>query len=149
MKETILLYHFSDPERLSRVKQALLPLGMRLKAVKKEEYLQPIGYLAGVKEIEPVEEQYGGEEFEKEMMVMAGLSSARVDAVILGLRKAGAGRVDYKAVLTPTNQYWDSLHLYREISREHAAMSQPESGRRAEQASGEENGEPGTTAKTI
>ena len=56
MKETILLYHFSDPERLSRVKRALLPLGMRLKAVKKEEYLQPIGYLAGVKEIEPVEE---------------------------------------------------------------------------------------------
>ena len=39
MKETILLYHFSDPERLSRVKRALLPLGMRLEAGKNGEYL--------------------------------------------------------------------------------------------------------------
>lgn len=123
MKETVLLYHFADQERLRKVKTALLPMGMRLKAVKKEEYLQPVGYLAGVKGIEPSDAVYDGGEFEQEMMVMAGLSSARVDAVILALRKSGAGRVDYKAVLTPTNQLWDSVTLYEEISREHEVMS--------------------------
>lgn len=124
MKETILLYHFTDEERLGKVKRALLPMGIRLKAVKREEYLQPLGCLAGVKEIEPTEGVYDGEDFEQEMMVMAGLSSQRVDAVILALRKSGAGRVDYKAVLTPTNQFWDSVKLYGEIRQEHEAMSQ-------------------------
>lgn len=122
MKETILLYHFADEDRFAKVKRALLPLGMRLKAVKKEEYLLPVGYLAGAKDVEASDKVYDGEDFEKEMMVMAGLTSSRVDAVILALRKAGAGRVDYKAVLTPTNQFWDSIKLYGELQREHEAM---------------------------
>lgn len=49
MKETVLLYNFRDSERLGQVKRALLPLGLRLKLVKKEEYLHPLGYLAGEK----------------------------------------------------------------------------------------------------
>lgn len=106
-----------------KVKRALFPLGMRLRAVKPEEYLQPLGYLAGVKGMEASGDVYEGEDFDKEMMVMAGLTSKQVDAVILALRKAGAGRIDYKAVLTATNQHWDSLTLYREISREHTAMT--------------------------
>ena len=126
MKETILLYHFTDEERLSKVKRALIPLGIRLKAVKKEDYLQPVGYLAGVKEIGPKDSVYEGGDFESEMMLMAGLSSSRVDAVILALRKAGAGRVEYKAVLTPTNQFWDSVTLYEEIRKEHEIMSRKE-----------------------
>ena len=44
---------------------------MKLRAVKKEEYLEPVGYLAGVKEITSCGEIYDGEDFEKEMMVMA------------------------------------------------------------------------------
>lgn len=123
MKETILLYHFTDEERLRKVKRALLPMGIRLKAVRREEYLHPLGYLAGVKEIGPAEAVYGGGDFEQEMMVMAGLTSQRVDAVILALRKSGVGRVNYKAVLTPANQFWDSVKLYGEISQEHEAMS--------------------------
>ena len=63
------------------------------------------------------------EELEKEMMVMAGLSSGRIDAVLMALRRSKSGRIDYKAVLTPTNSQWNSLTLYRELSREHAAMS--------------------------
>ena len=123
MKETILLYHIADQDRLHAIQRALLPLGMRIRMVQKEEYLQPVGFLAGVKEIQPGKEQYEGEELEKEMMVMAGLSSGRIDAVLMALRRSKSGRIDYKAVLTPTNSQWDSLTLYRELSREHAAMS--------------------------
>ena len=123
MKETVLLYGFTDQERLSKVKRALLPLGMRIKCVASEEYLNPVGHMAGIKEIEPAEEVYGGPEFEKEMMVMAGRASGRVDAVIYALRKGGVGRVDYKAVLTPVNQFWGAVKLYEEIAREHEAMN--------------------------
>ena len=50
MKETVLLYGFKDQERLKKVKRALLPLGLRMRTVGPEEYFQPVGYLAGVKE---------------------------------------------------------------------------------------------------
>ena len=123
MKETVLLYGFTDQERLSRVKRALLPLGMRMRCIAPGEYLNPVGHMAGIKEIEPAKEVYEGPEFEREMMVMAGLASGRVDAVIYALRKGGVGRVDYKAVLTPVNQFWDAIKLYEEIAREHEAMN--------------------------
>lgn len=53
MKETVLLYGFKDQERLKKVKRALLPLGLRMRTVGPEEYFQPVGYLAGVKEVPP------------------------------------------------------------------------------------------------
>jgi len=39
------------------------------------------------------------------------------------MRKNGA-IVPLKAMLTPTNQNWTVTELFREISREHAAMTQ-------------------------
>ena len=42
MKETILLYHIADQDRLHAIQRALLPLGMRIRMVQKEEYLQPV-----------------------------------------------------------------------------------------------------------
>ena len=52
-------------------------------------------------------------------MLMVGFTSARVDTLLSALRKNGAGRINYKAVLTETNKSWDSVHLFQEIKREH------------------------------
>ena len=132
MKQTVLLYNFTDPNRLAKVQQALLPLGFRLRIVRKEDYKKPVGALAGVKgmEDEAAAEPSGGEgarggeiDFSDEMAVMAGVTSAQVDAFIRALRRNGGGRIDYKAVLTPYNKNWDSVRLYREIRREHESMS--------------------------
>lgn len=123
MKPTVLLYNFTDPERKMKIQQALMPLGFRLKAVKKEEYGLPVGILAGVKELEN-EKPEGSEnmDFSDEMAVMAGFTSAQIDAFIYSLRKKGVGRIDYKAVLTKHNMKWNSVKLYQEIKREHEAM---------------------------
>lgn len=131
MREIVLLYGFHDKDRLLKVKKALLLLGIRLKEVEAADYSQAVGYMAGVKEIPKAEKEYEGEAFEKELMVMAGLSSGKVDDVLRALRKSGAGPIHYKAVLTPTNQFWDGVKLYGEIAREHEAMS----GRKAPAAS--------------
>ncbi len=122
MKETILLFHFSDREKRNKVARALFPLKLKIKEVEKKDYLQPIGYLAGNKEIASVGEEYSGEELEGEMLVMAGLSSVRIDMVLKAIRKSGAGSIPYKASLTPTNQYWNAVQLFQEIQEEHEKM---------------------------
>ena len=158
MKPTVLLYNFTDSKRKMKVQQALMPLGFRLRAVKKEEYGLPVGVLAGVKgldedvlkearqAIETGEETQKEEsaqkladgrlqrevpendssrkmDFSDEMAIMAGFSSAQIDAFIYALRKKGVGRIDYKAVLTPYNMKWDSVQLYEEIKKEHEMMT--------------------------
>ena len=42
---------------------------------------------------------------------MAGLYVRTGGPGDLGAQKAGAGRIDYKAVLTPTNQNWNALEI--------------------------------------
>lgn len=147
MKETVLLYNFTDKGRAMKVKQALLPLGFRLKVVDPKDYLKPVGMLAGVKGMEETgqgtEERFAGSGatdtvvagtddseandgigFSDEMILMAGFTSAQIDALIKALRRRGVGKIDYKAVLTETNKDWNSFQLYEEIKKEHEAMSQ-------------------------
>ena len=102
--------------------RALLPLHIKIREVAQKDYLQPVGYLAGNKEILTVEEDYTGEELEGEMILMAGLSGSQVDAVLKAIRKSGIGPIPYKAVLTPANQEWDVLKLFQEIRAEHEQM---------------------------
>ena len=125
---------------------ALLPLRVRVRAVEPADYAQPIGYLAGVKGIGPVEvenakpsksrESQGWEEdcgedtagrekakLPAEFLVMAGLTGSRVDQVLSAIRRSGVGPIPYKAILTATNQDWDAYSLLAELMREHEQMS--------------------------
>ena len=122
MRETVLLYNFNG-ERKKQLTKALLPLGFRLKAVAKEDYLKPVGFLAGLKDMEDNGSVYEGEEFQDEMMLMAGFTSVRIDTLIGALRKNGVGRINYKAVLTETNKNWDSASLFQELKKEHEYMT--------------------------
>lgn len=122
MKELVLLYHMTDTFRRARVQNALLSIGIPCKVVEKKDYLKPIGMLVGEKMPFVVVREYEGEELADTMLVLAGLSSARVDQVLKVFREFGVGSIPYKAVLTDTNQYWTSLMLFEELKREHQAM---------------------------
>ncbi len=119
MKPKVLLFNFNDRERSIKTTAALMPLGLRIIKIKKEDYLQPIGYLAGKEDIEPRDEIYTGEELDDEMLVMVNLSGKQIDGLIMGLKKTGVGRINYKAVLTETNQHWTTRELYDELKEEH------------------------------
>ena len=106
MKQTILLINFQDQQKLRKLKMALLPFKIRLKTVETQDYSQPIGYLAGVKEVSQV------------MLILAGITGNLFDQVLYTLRKAGTP-VDYKAVLTEHNQNWNCMQLYKELEKEH------------------------------
>lgn len=122
MRETVLLYNFDDV-RLPKVKRALLPLKICVKTVDKKDFSQPIGYLVGMKDIEPVEEQYNDNGFTDEMLLMSGFTSAKIDALIKALHKNGVGRIDLKAVVTPTNKDWNSIELYKAVKADHEEMN--------------------------
>lgn len=122
MRETVLLYNF-DGDRLPKVKRALLPLKFFIKTVSKEDFSQPIGVLAGIKGIEPVEGKYDGDGFDDEMIVMGGFTSAKIDALVRALNKNGIGKIDLKAVITPTNVNWNSVELYKAVKADHDEMN--------------------------
>lgn len=122
MNEIALFYNFSE-ERMRKAKFALLPLKIRTKSVDKSEYGQPLGFLAGIKGIEPSNDECNEPCFEEEMIVMHNFSSKTVDGLIRALNKCGVGRVPLKAVITQTNKDWNSIQLYNAVKADYEEMS--------------------------
>lgn len=125
MKETILLFHAPEKEALLKIEMALFPLHIRLKKVALEDYSQPLGVLAGIKDAHPAKEAWTGEDLPDTMFVFAFFDDNRLNMALNALRKSGAGPFPYKAVLTPTNQFWTAQECFAEIKQEHEAMSTP------------------------
>lgn len=123
MREIALFYNFSD-ERLRKAKFALMPQKFSVIGVKKEDFCQPIGYLAGIKDICAKDEKYSGDGFSDEMIVMHNFTSQKIDVLIRALNKHGIGRVPLKAVVTPTNKNWDSIKLYEAVKADYEEMNQ-------------------------
>ena len=115
----VFLYNLS-PDKLRKVRVALLRLGIRGRTVAYAEYGHPIGYLAGAEGFEPSGE-YTGEDFTAEMMVMSGLSSRQFSALLDTLR-ASRAVVQLKAVVTESNAVWNSFELYKALREEHDTM---------------------------
>ena len=122
MKETILLFHVPDKDTLLKIEMALFPLHVRLRRVAKEDYNQPLGALAGIKDIPKLSESYEGEELDDTLFVFAFFTDARLNHALAALRKSGAGPFPYKAILTPTNQTWNAMQCFREIKEEREAI---------------------------
>lgn len=118
----VLLYNLDGSERARKIKFVLIRMGVRIKNVKQEDYLKPIGALAGITGIESGDSVYDGPGFTEEMLVMKGFSDSQIDEMILRFRKEKLEKVDLKAVLTETNKTWDSITLYENLREEHEQM---------------------------
>lgn len=126
MKATVLLINFKDKQKQQTIQRALLPLGIKMKVITQEEFGQPIGYLAGMEKIAPVQMTEEKTELEKEILVFAAIDGDLLQYILQILRKVGAP-VDYKAVLTEHNLTWNCVQLYRELELEHLAYMQSRS----------------------
>lgn len=122
MKETILLFNAPDKEKLLKIEMALFPLRLRLKRIQKEDYNQPLGFLAGMKDIVPAEGTFSGDELPGTMFVFCFLSDSRLNQALAALRRCGAGSFPYKAILTPTNSTWTAPDCFAELKKEHEAL---------------------------
>ncbi len=124
MKETVLLFNIQDQGRVRTLKKILMLMKVRVKIVDKKDYLQSVGYLAGIKELNVEGDVYEGDELEEEMMLMSGFSSNQIDYLLAGMRKERLSKINYKAVLTPMNASWTVLQLYEELKKEHESITQ-------------------------
>ena len=121
VRGSVLLYNFTDKERADKVKFIFVLMGIKIRSVRKEDYLQPVGALSGVADISRTDAVYDGEGFDGEMLVICGLTDPQMDQMLAYFRREGI-RIPLKAALTPTNMHWNSLELHDELVREHEAV---------------------------
>lgn len=122
MKKQILLYNIKDKKRAIDIRRVLMPLKIRIKQVAKNDFGQPIGYLADVDGFEACEDSSEDFSFGDEMMIMVGLTSFEIDQVIKGFHTRRIAGIPLKAILTDENQKWNSKKLYENLREEHAKM---------------------------
>lgn len=122
MKETILLFNAPEKDQLLKIEMALFPLHVKIKKIKPENYNQPLGVLAGIKDMKPAEGSYSGPELSDTMFIFCFFKEPLLSQAITALRRCGAGPFPYKAILTPTNSSWTAAECLSEIRKEHEAM---------------------------
>lgn len=122
---TLLMYNLEN-KKGNKIKLISLSMKIKIRTVKPEEYLQPLGAVAG---LAPGNDSiYQGEGFNDEMLVMANFTGPMVNIFLQEMRRQQIKPVALKAMLTPTNAKWDSITLHNEIKKEHEVMTAQMSG---------------------
>ena len=110
---TILIYNCSG-EPFSKLKQIFAMLRLRMRMVEPSRYHIPLGELAQGKG-EPGEE---AEPLPEPMLVFCYMPQALLNQVLEVIRVAKLPPISLKAVLTETNQDWNTRQLYEELLKE-------------------------------
>lgn len=116
-------------EELEKVKKAAASQKIRVENVPTMLYKQTIGTLSQGRidclveavQVNREEEIFTGEPPKEQMLVFCDMESAQLDKQLAALRRVMV-QVDYKAVMTPTNENWNVLRLYAELEREKRSM---------------------------
>ena len=129
MKQLILSYNL-PAKHLAKLRMAAMKLGVPVRPVEKREYLQSLGSFTGL--LGTFESVYDGENFPEPMLVLCGFSQPMVNTFLTLLKATRLPPVPLKAVLTETNQGWNSLELHDELKQEHEAMTAGKSAHESE-----------------
>lgn len=122
MKSVILCYNLEGTEKGKKLASIFSLLGCSVRHVQKQEFLKPVGALAGVCEDDTPGLPYLGNGFSEEMLVLHMAGEEILDIALQMMRKEQAV-VALKAILTPYNMQWSSIALHEEILQEHKMMT--------------------------
>lgn len=122
MNRIILAYNFS-PARLQALKMIAMLVKAQCKPVAREDMLQPVGYLAGIKTAAPVADKFTGTDNTEEMLFLCGFDRPALDKLLTAIRKSPLKQVDLKAMLTAHNMTWSGIQLMKELTEEHNYMT--------------------------
>lgn len=128
--EMVIYYSPQKTKEAVKLKGVLIQMGVRIRNVTQEQAYEKVGFLAGLDGFEEGQNTQGdgAQEMKQELLIMKNFTGQRMDELFLRMRKAGVGRIHYKAVLTEHNVNWTLLDLYREIKKEHEAMQAGQAG---------------------
>lgn len=113
----ILIYNLA-PGKDAKLKMLCRKLLIGSRSVEKSEYGHTLGYLLGISEDEAVKD---GEDFDEEMLYIAGLPGGMLN-ILLDQLKRNKLIIPLKAIQTQTNIGFTSFELYRELSAEREAI---------------------------
>ena len=125
MNPQILLYNFMNDMRTLQIRHYLTAMGCDIKEVTAPEFLETLGYLFGIPGFPKNPAFNLGQNFSEEMMVMKDFSGDQIDHFLNFFRTMHLQPVALKAVLTPVTQHWNSIQLFQELKKEHAALKRP------------------------
>ena len=127
MKQTGVVFFYNlNSVKGRQIRMICLKLGLQIRNIDKEQYMEPIGGLAGVPGFALTGEAYTGEGFDDEMLLMKGFTNHLLDSFLREFRMLRLEPVALKAVLTESNCAWNSLELHDELVKEHQQMRQYE-----------------------
>ena len=106
-------------EEFSKLRQIFAMLRLRMRVVEPDRYHIPLEELARGKG-EPGE---AADPLPEPMLVFCGLPPALLNQVLEVIRAAKLPPIPLKAVLTETNQEWDTKQLLEELMKEREAIA--------------------------
>lgn len=122
-QEQVLLYRFTEAEKLAQVQKVLHSLNISVHVLPEEAWREKVGYLLGIKGFKPVSSQDEDDfVFPHEIMVLHNIRNKRLDQVLKALQDAGVSKIKFKAVVTPFNTLWTFRRLCETMQKEHGAM---------------------------
>ena len=116
MPQPVLLTYHVPAKRAAKLRVIAMRMGVRVKAVEKLEYLNPIGSFTG--DCGSFESFYDGEGFSEEMLLFAHFPETLLSRFLQSWKTTGLPPVALKAVLTDTNRDWNSLELHEQLVEE-------------------------------
>jgi hypothetical protein len=117
----VLLFNLPADERTKAIEAYLTERQIGVRHVQSVEYRQKLGYLLQLPGYTDSGCHFGAS-FSDEMAVMVGFDAQQLNAFLDFFRQAGLRRIEYKAMLTPTNVSWDVLTLHRHLRSERDAL---------------------------
>ena len=135
MKNTgiVLMYNCSGPE-YSKLRQIFAMLKVRMRPVTPDRYQLTLRELANG---EGEAAAQAPEAFEEKMLVFCYMHSALMHQILEVIRVSGLPPIQLKAVLTETNQTWNSQELHTELMAEREELEKQVAAQKAKQEAGE------------
>ena len=130
MSRELILFYSPDESKEDRLLQMLLmTMGFHVRALKKEELRQQVGFLAGLPGYtgRPLPSSAETSGVAERFMILCGFSRRQLNDLLAGMRRNNVPPVPLKAMLTETNSSWTAEKLYRELLAEHAFMEKQKS----------------------
>lgn len=121
--ERIVLFNTNDSEKIKKFTE---PMHIKTIIADPSRYNETLAELSSPKAKEKTSSgnTFTGKVPSESLLLFCDVADKKIDKILFQLKKNDI-KIDFKAVLTPTNSSWNVLKLYLELERERIAYNMP------------------------